>query len=141
MGMILVTGITVVILSVISILHGYWAVGGFWPGKDEKSLILTVVGSGAKMPSPPLTWLVTAALGVAAILPLMATLEISGLFGSLIQWGLWGLVLVFAGRGISGFFEIKNRPTIVGTPYARLNVLMYSPLCLFLAVCFTYLAW
>lgn len=42
--------------------------------------------------------------------------------------------VVFAGlRGVLGFFDTRLRPGTRGSRFARLNVALYSPLCLGLA--------
>jgi hypothetical protein len=41
---------------------------------------------------------------------------------------------VFALRGVYGFFDARVRPTTRGSRFERLNVVVYSPLCLGLAL-------
>jgi hypothetical protein len=43
-------------------------------------------------------------------------------------------VAVLVLRGLEGFVDVRLRPATVGSPFARLNVLIYSPLCLVLAL-------
>jgi hypothetical protein len=38
-------------------------------------------------------------------------------------------------RGLQGFVDTRMRPDTAGGPFARLNVWVYSPLCLVLSVC------
>lgn len=33
-----------VILTLVALLHLFWAVGGKWPGKDDESLAKAVIG-------------------------------------------------------------------------------------------------
>jgi len=121
-------------------LHAYWALGGFWPGTDADSLNRTVVGgrSGMRGPGPIATWLVTAILLGAAVtvlggsgvltLPMpRAWLRLAAQVGA----ALLGL------RGLEGFIDSRLRPETVGSPFARLNTRIYSPLCLVLAICTT----
>ena len=121
----------------ISLLHVYWAVGGKWPGRDEASLAQTVVGTtpGDRMPGALATLVVAVALATGAALVAWAGgwLPSFGLPTRLLMTLTWVLAAVFMLRGLFGFFEVYLRPGIVGTPYARWNVRLYSPLCLGLA--------
>ncbi len=118
-------------------LHAYWALGGFWPGTDRETLHRTVVGGapGRNSPGPIATWIVAALLVGAALTVLGA----AGLLPSPVSraW-LRSAALVGAGvlavRGLAGFFDTRLRPATVGGDFARLNVRLYSPLCLMLAL-------
>ena len=120
-------------LGVLALLHVSWAAGGRWPGHDEESLARTVVGGppGMRMPGPAACLAVAAALGVAAL----ALLHCGGWVGPWLP-AAWarGLALfsggVLALRGGVGFLDARLRPATVGTPFARLNVRLYSPLAL-----------
>ena len=39
-------------LLAIAALHVYWAFGGYWPGHDARSLVVTVVGEPPEKPVP-----------------------------------------------------------------------------------------
>jgi hypothetical protein len=118
-------------------LHAYWALGGFWPGRDADSLARTVVGGrpGMRGPGPAATWAVVIVLLGAAVTALAA----GGLVALPIP-GAWvhgaarlgALVLLL--RGLEGFVDARLRPDTVGSPFARLNVVLYSPLCLALSL-------
>ncbi len=122
--------------AILAALHGYWALGGFWPGHDSESLARTVVGSppGSAAPGPWACGLVTAlliaaaavVLGAAGLLPLPASAEH-------VRWVALAGAAVLLLRGLLGFVDTRLRPASVGSPFARLNVLVYSPLCLLLA--------
>jgi hypothetical protein len=134
------------VLALLGLLHLYWAAGGKWPGKDAASLARTVVGGGEglRFPTRTATVLVAIALGASAVLVAVSggllpggalgTLGALGVLGrSTFAFCGWALVAVFLLRGLGGFFEIYLRPSIAGSPYARWNVVLYSPLCLVLA--------
>jgi hypothetical protein len=135
-------GLAAVTFTALAGLHGYWALGGFWPGRDGESLALTVVGSwpGSAPPGRTATWTVAAlllgaavtVLGAAGVVPLPVA---PGLVRGAALLGA-GVLLV---RGLEGFVDTRLRPSTVGSPFARLNVRIYSPLCLLLAL-LTYLA-
>jgi hypothetical protein len=128
-----------IVFFLIAALHGYWALGGVWPGRDAESLARTVVGGppGMAFPGRAATWAVVAVLLTGA----MTALAAGGLIvTSLPMRVVRSLALVGAAvllvRGVEGFFDVRLRPETAGSPFVRLNVVLYSPLCLVLAVLF-----
>lgn len=82
------------------------------------------------------TWIVAAILAGAALIVLAG----AGLLPSPVPRGLLRSAgLIGAGllvlRGLEGFVDTRLRPETVGGEFARLNVRLYSPLCLVLALC------
>jgi hypothetical protein len=133
--------ILIVVLAALAALHAWWGVGGRWPGHDERSLVELVVGRTRTMRMPSLVrcMLVASALFAAAGLVALQGKVISVDFGvpgaRLVQAGFWMACAVFASRGLAGFIP----PIFVyadGTPFASLNRLLYSPLCLLIAAGF-----
>lgn len=122
---------------VIAALHAYWAAGGFWPGRDAESLARTVVGGspGTRFPGRAATWAVSAVLlvGAAVVLSAAGVVALPGPAWPARAAALAGAAVLVV-RGLVGFVEARLRPDSVGSPYARLNVTVYSPLCLFLAL-------
>jgi hypothetical protein len=133
--------ILIVVLVALAALHAWWGVGGRWPGHDERNLVELVVGRARSMRMPGLVrcMLVAAALFAAAGLVALQGNLISVDFGvpgeRLVRAGFWIACAVFALRGLAGFI-----PPIFayarGTPFATLNRLYYSPLCLLIAAGF-----
>ena len=126
-----------VVLTLLALLHLYWAFGGFWPGHDATSLARTVVGGPLVTPMP--TPLACVAVAVALALAVLIVLARGGVFGlpvaaGLLQLGALAVGAVLTLRGAGGFFETRLRPVIVGSPYAQLNVAIYSPLALALGL-------
>lgn len=128
--------IAAALFTLIAVVHAYWACGGVWPGRDRESLARTVVGGPAGMafPSRGATWGVVALLllGAATVLGAAGLLAVP-----LPPWmprsaALLGAALLLL-RGVEGFFDVRVRPSTAGSPFARLNVALYSPLCLALA--------
>ncbi|MEM8798534.1 MAG: DUF3995 domain-containing protein [Pseudomonadota bacterium] len=135
-----------VILTVIALIHAYWAFGGLWPGHDVQSLINAVMGDPNRTKMPP-TWL---------------TLLVAGLIGAtaLIGWsagrahrnrgigpmwlnriGAGGVGLVFVARAVLGFLIAAGYVALPQTePFASLDLRFYSPLCLALGLGFWTLA-
>ncbi len=134
MKMIYIIGfLTAIILFSLSLLHVYWAFGG-------KSGLVTAIptadGQPLFTPTPTDTFLVAFAL-------LSAAGVVFGNFGYRIPllpaWsyriGIWGIAAVFLLRAIGEFRYIGFFKQVRDTPFARQDTLLYSPLCLFLAVC------
>jgi hypothetical protein len=126
---------TAMVLLAIAGLHMYWVAGGRWPNRDAASLNEMVVGArpGAAPPPRLLTAAVSAglvgmALGAVAARGLVA-LPLPGTVRAL----TWVAAGVLAVRGIGGFFDRWLRPHTVAMPFARLNLWIYSPLCVALA--------
>jgi hypothetical protein len=120
------------IVSAIAVLHAYWGLGGVWPAASAERLAKTAVGTPGitKMPSPASCLLVAALLTGVAAWPLFAT----GLLPEV--WPRWltllagaAIVAVFVGRGLAGYTPAW-RSRFSEQPFARLDRLAYSPLCL-----------
>jgi hypothetical protein len=136
-----IQSILIAVLVALAALHAWWGVGGRWPGHDEHSLVELVVGRTRSMRMPGLVacMLVASALLVAALLVALQGKVISADVGvqaeRLVKSGFWIACAVFALRGLAGFIP----PVFAyahGTPFARLNRLVYSPLCLLIATGF-----
>lgn len=127
--------VAAVVFAGLGWLHAYWAFGGMWPGTDPESLGDLVLGGpvGTRVPGPAACLVVCAVLGAGAA----AVLASAGWFGQTVQPAARVLALVGAAvltmRGVLGFFDLRLRPGTRGSRFARLNVVLYSPLCLGLA--------
>jgi Protein of unknown function (DUF3995) len=64
-----------------------------------------------------------------------------GRLPGLFEAGVWGLSLVFLLRAFGNFTTFGFFKTVTGTPFARLDTWLYSPLCLVLAALAAGLAW
>jgi hypothetical protein len=136
-----VSGCLILVLVALAALHAYWGLGGRWPGHDEHSLVELVVGRtrAMRMPRFGASMLVAAALFCAAMLAALQSNLIPVDLGApaqrLAQIGVWTVFGVFALRGLAGFI-----PSIFAyaqsTPFAKLNRVIYSPLCLLIAAGF-----
>lgn len=120
----------------IALIHLAWAAGVLWPAKDSKQLARWVLGGDAGVELPGRG----ACVGVALVLGGLAIAWLGAARGdqsaSWMRWVIgvsWLGVVVFALRGLGGFFERRFRPSIKGSPYAKMSIMLYSPLCLALA--------
>jgi len=130
--MTLVAAALFIVLAALAALHVYWAVGGVWPGSDAASCARTVIGFRGvdRMPSPASAVAVAGLLGVAAVLAAM----LAG--APVLLPAAWlapaagvAAALVFVARGLAGYTRAWRRLT-PELPFARLDKLCYSPLCL-----------
>ena len=136
----LLSVIVFLVLSTIAALHVYWAVGGLWPGGNERELIDTVIGDGAMTHMPPMMMTLVVA-GLIFATALIALVNGGVQFGPswLVKIAAVGAGLVFLGRGVAGyFFETVAWAPV--EPFATLNRVYYSPLCLAIGVAFFFLA-
>ncbi len=130
------------VLFVIAALHAYWGMGGVWPGVDAQSCSRTVTGFPGrnKMPGAAASFAVVAALALAALVALtQGGLIATPLPPVLTLLATLGAMAVFLGRGIAGFTPAWRRLT-PEMPFARLDVILYSPLCLTIGAAFAILA-
>lgn len=119
-------------LAAIGVLHAQWAANGTWPFEDRLTLSRTVANT-EDPPPPGLTFLVAVLLWLAALT----------LLGRLGRWGRWlptwcfrwtavvlaGVMLIRGGAGL--VTSLAARPK---TRYHRLDIAVYSPLCLALGL-------
>ena len=133
---VLAAAVFAVLISIAG-LHAYWAFGGLWPGRTERELIDTVIGAAhmASMPLPVTTLAVSAFIVAAAFSALAASNLMSIGPGRAVRLVAAGVGFVFLARGVAGYFfgRVAWAPV---EPFARLNLWVYSPLCLVLGASF-----
>jgi len=121
-------------LIVIASIHLLWALGYWWPIKDEAALARAVVGTKGitKMPGAAATSLVVVALLFAAAWPWFPD-------GSLKSFGLLAIAFVFQVRAVLTYapFWKRNSPE---QPFRRLDETYYGPLCIAFGIIFMTLA-
>lgn len=125
--------VLVVVLMLIAGLHIHWGLGGFWPGRDGTTLVERVVGRtpGMKPPSPVACFLVALGMIVTTVAVMVRCTVIVlppevNLSAAIL---VWIAAITFIIRGILGFF-LPVFSYAKGTPFFKLNLLIYSPLCL-----------
>lgn len=117
-------------LIVIAALHLLWALGYWWPIKDEATLAKAVVGTKGiqKMPGAVACSLVVVALVFAAAWPWLPVTWLTTL-------GLVVLIVVFAVRGVMSYAPDRHSPPLE-QPFKRLNKTYYAPLCVLIGIGF-----
>ncbi|SMY05884.1 DUF3995 domain-containing protein [Flavimaricola marinus] len=133
--MIVVALLLNVALLVVASLHLMWALGVWFPIRDEERLVAMVVGlrGETRMPGPIPCALVVAGLTIAAGLPWIAD-------GPIKQAGLIVAATVFLVRGILPFRPFWRKLT-PQEPFATLDRKLYGPLCLVFSAGFALIAW
>lgn len=132
--MFIVTIISVCILFLVSFLHVYWAFGGKW---GTNSVIPTKSGEKTFTPGTGMTLLIALLLSMAAIILLLQAKVISfAVPNIIIQIGTWVCMIVFFIRvlGEFNYFGIFKRKK--DTHFAKMDTLLYIPLCAFLSLSF-----
>jgi len=115
------------ILAAIGLIHVYWAAGGKL-GKGAG--IPTENGKPVLRPSPLATAVVAVGLfGMAALLGV----RIGGIEVKFVRVGLWLMAAIFLVRAVGDFRYVGFMKRVRAGPFARLDTLVYSPLCLLLA--------
>ncbi|ABY43725.1 DUF3995 domain-containing protein [Bacillus mycoides] len=132
--MLIVTYISVCILFLVSFLHVYWAFGGKWA---TNSVIPTKAGEKAFTPGTGMTLFIALLLSMKAMILLQqANIVHSALPNVFVQMGSWVCMVVFFIRVIGEFhyFGIFKRKK--DTQFARMDTVLYVPLCAFLSLSF-----
>jgi hypothetical protein len=121
----------------VGLFHVYWGLGGHWPGHDDSSLARYVMGGpeGSRLPAQPVVLTLGIFLVALGLIPLASAgiIPVPDTFDGLCSLALHGAAIVFALRGVGGYFEQRIKPSPPGTPYIRLNRWFYSPLSLVIA--------
>jgi hypothetical protein len=122
----------------LAVLHVYWALGG---GRGKLSAVPEVNGRPAFKPSAATTLAVALALFAAALIVAAAMgwvrAPVSMRVLSLL---LFGLALLFFARAVGEFRLVGFFKRVRDTAFARRDSLVYSPLCLLLAIAILILA-
>jgi hypothetical protein len=130
------------VMAAIAALHGYWTVGGLWPGRSRAELAAIVVGRPRMTNMPPfaMSAAVTVLLAGIAAWPFLIGPFVARHFAP--QLALAGnlvLAAVFLLRGLAGYTTAMARRHSA-EPFAHYNRTLYSPLCLGLGAGFLALA-
>ena len=135
-----VAAIESMLLAAIAALHAAWGGGVVWPRQNEEDLVRLVVGYRREQMPPPGHCFAAAGaiLAAALIVGLLAGQSVSPLPPTMLTVLGIGVTAVFAGRGVAGYLPVW-RARFPREPFARLDRLVYSPLCLLIALTCAYL--
>ena len=137
------------VFAVLALLHLYWALGGQWGvdavvprvpasaargnhlfGSDEKPPMVRAFN-----PSQGTTLLVAAVLaGVAVLVVLRAGLLGTAVAHPALRWTLVSVAVAMLLRAVGDFRLVGFFKKITGSRFARLDTLVYSPLCMALGL-------
>jgi len=124
-------GVTLVLLSLAAV-HVYWAARGVGTTAGIPS---RADGTPVFRPGRVATLGVAVALGLAALLVMgRAQLLDFGLPPLLLRVGTWGVAVAFAARTIGEFRYVGVFKRVRGTPFARWDSRLFTPLCAAIAI-------
>ncbi len=128
----------VTIFVVLALIHFYWALGG---RSGKRAAVPEVSGRPAFVPSAASTSVVAIGLSACALLVAVA----AGLVGPpaphpWVTWLTFALALALLARAIGDFRLVGFFKRIRGTQFARLDSVVYAPLCMALAIAVFYVA-
>lgn len=132
-----------VVLTLIAVMHAYWAFGGLWPAASEQALINTVLGNPKARAMPPLgvTLVVAGLIFLAGVFGLLAGGLVPGVVHVLARVAAGVLAVIFIGRGAVGWaIDFGVVRANVTEPFRTLDLWFYSPLCFALGLGFAALA-
>lgn len=122
-------------LGAVSLAHLYWATGATWPAANRHSL------AGAALGAPGIPFGTGVALPLAALLAATALIVVArsrswgprGVRGAMQAWTIAAFMVLLA-RGLVGLVWASGLGVDTSRPFFWLNLLLYSPACLALAV-------
>ncbi|MFJ9948882.1 DUF3995 domain-containing protein [Kitasatospora sp. NPDC091207] len=122
-----------VVLAADGLLHVYWATGSTWPAPDAASLSRAVLN--AEVPFTPRVVLPLAALlcsGATVVLARGGLLDGAArrLPAVVLRWGPRAVAGGLLARGLAGLVWASGTGTEPGSAFHRLNLALYTPLCL-----------
>ena len=127
----LIAFLTCLAFVVLALWHFRMA---FLPETGESAAVPSVDGKPLFVPSRTATLFVGAALlACAALVATTAGLFWVGVPHKLLSWISYGLGFGLMARGIGDFRYVGLFKRVRGSPFARMDTRLYSPLCLLLA--------
>ena len=122
----------VAIFTGLALLHVYWGVGGKLASEGSVPI---EDGRPLLDPGPLSCAMVAAALFAAALVAAMRAGMLSlGIPDWVARVGIWAIAAVFAARAVGEFRYVGFFKRVRGTLFARRDTLVYSPLCLLIAL-------
>ncbi len=135
--MIIVAPLVIAVLLAIAGLHLAWGLGALWPVANETQLVATVIGMKGVTRMPGL---------IPCLVVAAALLTVAGLAwwqmrapNLLAQLALFAAATVFLLRGVAVWTPFWRALT-PQQPFARLDVVLYGPLCIALGAGLVFIA-
>ena len=120
------------VLLLVSLVHMYWAARGVASGASVPS---HADGTPLFLPGRVATLLVALALLLAALIVLgRAQLLDLRMPPIALRIGIWGVVATFTARTVGEFRYVGLFKRVSGTPFARWDTRLFTPLCAVIAV-------
>jgi hypothetical protein len=137
--MLLLSILLTLIFFTLSSIHFYWAAGGKW----GMGAVVPITETGNKTFTP--SSLASIVVGVGLLLFGLIQFGITTTIFSAIdfwvfKYGNFFIAFVFLARAIGDFKYAGFFKKVKGTPFAKNDSRFYSPLCLFLSVSTSWLA-
>jgi hypothetical protein len=128
----------IIVFAALASIHLFWALGG---RSGKLAAVPEISGRPAFAPSATATFAVAAGLVACGLLVAAS----AGLVGppspsAWVTWSAFALSLALLARAIGDFRLLGFFKRVRGTAFARLDSLVYAPLCLFLGVTVFYVA-
>ncbi len=134
----MLAGLLGAVLIVLSLLHVRWAFGGAAAGAAVPS---RPDGTPIFRPGPFASLTVAGALLLASALVLARGQQIPDFAPApWIDVGTWGVAVAFAARTVGEFRYVGLFRRVRGTPFARWDARLFTPLCALLAAGTAWLA-
>ncbi|OQW61849.1 MAG: hypothetical protein A4S17_09145 [Proteobacteria bacterium HN_bin10] len=128
----MIAGALIAVFACLSLVHIYWLFGG---GVGQLAAIPEIDGKIVFQPSALATFVVAIGLALCAVV-IAGTAGILALplSKTVLAWLTRGLAVVLLLRAIGDFRLVGFFKRIRDTRFARLDTVLYSPLCLALAI-------
>ena len=127
------------VFALDGLLHAYWATGQIWPAQTKLSLVQAVLNSSNTRSFRPTILVPLASLLVLGALASLAQVHQLGTLGQLIPdaWLQLASVVIAIGlllRGVAGIGWVLGLAPARSKLFYRLNLLVYTPVCLLLFI-------
>lgn len=130
------------VLALDGLLHAYWATGQIWPAHDKLALVRAVLNSNNTRAFRPAILFPLVVLLVCGALLVLARVHALGVLGGLgqfmpdvlLQLGVVGVAIGLLARGVAGIGWALGLAPAKSTLFYRLNLLVYTPVCLVLFI-------
>ncbi|MEU6579102.1 DUF3995 domain-containing protein [Streptomyces sp. NPDC046805] len=121
-------GLIASVLTLDALFHLYWTTGATWPAADDRSLSEAVLGTVVPF-TPPVLFTLVALLLTGAALVLARARRPRHL---LLRIGTLVMTAGFSLRALAGIYWLFAKEA--GTAFYWLNLTLYTPVCVVLAV-------